>query len=69
MRKSIVQYRIIYFANDVQTEQGKRSTFVIAQIYSNSTVAFGGVFLKKGVDFLIQRQWIYCIFDQLKLAV
>lgn len=50
-------------ANGVETEQGKRSTFVIAQIYNNSTPASGIVFLELRGRFLIQHQWIYCIFD------
>lgn len=50
-------------ASAVKTEQGKRSTFVIAQIYNNSTPASGSVVLEPRGRFLIQHQWIYCIFD------
>lgn len=50
-------------ASGVKTEQGERSTFVIAQIDNNSTPASGSVFLEPRGRFRIQQQWIYCIFD------
>lgn len=57
------ELRVLSSANSVKTEQGKRSTFVIAQIYNNSTPASGIVVLEPRGRFLIQHQWIYCIFD------
>lgn len=57
------ELQILSFADGVKTEQGKRSTFVIAQIYNNSTPAAGTVLLEPRGRFLTQHQWIYCIFD------
>lgn len=57
------ELKVLSSASGVKTEQGKRSTSVIAQIYSNSTPASGIVFLEPRGRFLIQHQWIYCIFD------
>lgn len=57
------ELKVLSSASGVKTEQGKRSTSVIAQIYSNSTPASGIVVLEPRGRFLIQHQWIYCIFD------